>query len=332
MVISVPTSVWRTLLATVLVLAIVTGALWFSLARDDSFPEEDTETGVAVLPSDQGVDGTETSTPTPTGRATNPANEQADTAPEQVAVAFMDTYPGDVAALADPTFLASLDGVEATLLGQAADLSVTHVDHASDEAYERYAYTATGTYQGQQMPIYTIVVARPAEPGEGGGAAENDLPFKVHSFDWAPGMLGDEDKPGPAANQVAPIGAAERTELISHVRTDVIEPILTVDSEESTEQRQARLDELTIEPIVVTPPMSRSGRYAMTTEILTQSYSTEPGGPITITYTGTWVDPYDPSFNGSWSWTATIACSADGHFNVQSVEKTAPAAANGHDE
>lgn len=66
--------------------------------------------------------------------------------------------------------------------------------------------------------------------------------------------------------------------------------------------------------------MSRSGRYAMTTETLSQAYSTEPGGPITITYAGTWVDPYDPTYNGSWSLTATITRNDDGSFFVQGVE------------
>lgn len=70
--------------------------------------------------------------------------------------------------------------------------------------------------------------------------------------------------------------------------------------------------------------MSRSGRYAMTTEILSQAYSTKPGGPMTVSYTGTWVDPYDPAYNGSWSLTATIARTDDGAFIVHSVEETGP--------
>jgi len=74
-----------------------------------------------------------------------------------------------------------------------------------------------------------------------------------------------------------------------------------------------------IEPTTVTPPMSRSGRYAMTIEILSQAYSTEPGGPITISYTGIWVDPYDPAYNGSWALTATIT-KVDGVFTVRGVE------------
>lgn len=204
-----------------LVLAIVTGALWFNLARDDShLEEEDTETGVALLPSDEGSGETETSAPTPTGQATAPEAEQAGTAPEKVAASFMSTYPGDVAALADPTFLASLDGVDAPVLRQVTNLSLKQVDHASDETYERYAYTVTGTYQGQQLPIYSIVVARPSEPGGGGGAAENDQPFQVHSFDWAPGMLGDEESPGPAADAIAPITAEQRANLIGRTRTE----------------------------------------------------------------------------------------------------------------
>ena len=78
--------------------------------------------------------------------------------------------------------------------------------------------------------------------------------------------------------------------------------------------------------------MSRSGRYAMATETLSQAYSTEPGAPITITYTGTWVDPYDPYYNGSWSLTARITRGDHASFIVQDVVETAPATNIGHDE
>lgn len=318
-----------------LVVLVLAGVFWLipgSGPRDEAPPQgEGTE--IAVLPSDGGTDQTE-QTDEPTGAETEdaPAPTGDHTDPEQVARAFMTTYPRDVQSLADPTFLASLDGVDAPLLEQVNDMTLEHVDHATGDPYERYAYTVSGTYQGQAVPVYTIVAARPAEPGEGGGAAENDLPFQVHSLNWAPDMLGDANGPGPAAGELSPITAEQRRDLISQTRTDVIDQFLTVDPAESAEQRQARLDELTVEPTTVTPPMSRSGRYAMTTEILSQAYSTEPGGPITITYTGTWVDPYNHTYNGSWSLTATITREDDGTFLVHSVYETAQIASNGNEK
>lgn len=335
----------RGLAVGTVVLLVLAGLYWLIPTGDPRMddPSRVGSTNVAVLPSDGGTDQpsmTEapttpavTDAPAPTGVTDAPAPTGDRTDPEHVAREFMMTYPGDVRELSDPTFLASLEGVNTALLDQVTDLSLEQADNASDESYERYAYTVAGTYQGQVQTVYSMVVARSAEPGEGGGAAENDLPFQVHSFDWAPGMLGDEDSPGSAAGKPAPITAEERDELIGQVRTDVIGPILTVDPDESPEQRQHRLDELTVEPSTVTPPMSRSGRYAMTTETLSQTYSTEPGGPITITYTGTWVDPYDPTHNGSWSLNAAMAREDDGGgFGVRSVEKTASSKSNGQDE
>lgn len=323
----------RRLTVGAVVLLVVAGLVWLNPAREKnaSDPLNDDSTDVAVLPSDDGTDQpTMTDAPTTPPGPETPAQTGDRTDPEQVAREFMTTYPGNVHELADPTFLASLDGVNAKLLDQVTDLSLEQSDHATDETYERYAYTVTGTYQGQEQAIYSIIVARPAEPGEGGGAAENDLPFQIHSFDWAPGMLGDENSPGVAAGRLAPITAEQRQELIGQTRTKVIDPILTFDPDESPRQRQERLDGLTIEPTTVTPPMSRSGRYAMTTETLSQTYSTEPGGPIAITYAGTWVDPYDPTYNGSWSLTATISIN-DG-FVVHDVAQTAPTERNLQDE
>ncbi|WP_394217031.1 hypothetical protein [Brachybacterium vulturis] len=324
----------RSFMIGAIVMLVLGGLFWLipeSVPRDEAPPQgEGTE--IAVLPSDGGTDQqVETDAPsTPAVEDTSePTGDRTD--PEQVARAFMNTYPGDVHSLADPTFLASLDGVDATLLEQVTDMSLEQVDQATDEVYERYAYTVSGTYRGEEVQIYSIVVARPAEPGEGGSAAENDLAFQVHSFDWALAMLGDEGRPGPAAGVLSPLSAEQRGHLISQTRTEVIVPILTVDPEESTEQRQERLDELTVESIDVTPPMSRSGRYAMTTEILSQAYSTELGGPITITYTGTWVDPYDPAYHGSWSLTATIARDDNGGLIVHGVVGTPPAESNGND-
>ena len=67
--------------------------------------------------------------------------------------------------------------------------------------------------------------------------------------------------------------------------------------------------------------MSRSGRYGMRSEITSQFYATEPGsgGPIKIGYSGTWVDPYDPTNTGSWALTVTITRDEDGAFVVHSV-------------
>lgn len=325
----------RFVVGTIVLLALVT-AFWLLPAPDQQSeePSQIESTDVAVLPTDGGSDQpakTEASSPPPADKdAPKPTDDLTD--PEQIARAFMSTYPGDVQPLADPTFLASLDGVDAPLLEHVTDMSLKQADHASVDIYERYAYTVSGTYRGEEMPVYTIVIARAAEPGEGGSAVENDLPFQVHSFDWAPAMLGDEDAPGPAAGKLAPITAEQRGDLINQTRTDVITPILTVVPDESAERRQARLDELMVEPTDVTPPMSRSGRYAMTTEILSQAYSTEPGGAITITYTGTWVDLYDPTYNGSWSLTATITRDDEDTFMVHSVEETAPSGSNSNDD
>lgn len=318
-----------------IVLLILAAAIWLLPGpdRETDEPAQDGGTDAAVLPSDGGTEKpVESAAPSPSAVEDTPKPTGDRTNPEKVAHAFMTTYPGDVQPLADPTFLASLDGVDATLLDQVTDLSLEQADHDSGGIYERYAFTVSGTYRGEDVPVYTIVVARPVEPGEGGGAAENDLPFQVHSFDWAPDKLGDEKNPGPAAGELAPITVEQRDDLISQTRTDAISPILTVDPDETTEQRQTRLNELTVEPTAVTPPMSRSGRYAMTTEILSQAYSTEREGPITITYAGTWVDPYDPTYNGSWSLTATITRGDDGRFIVHSIEETAPTESNGNDE
>ncbi|WP_263310278.1 hypothetical protein [Brachybacterium atlanticum] len=308
-------------------LLVVAGLYWLiptgNPKMDD--PSRVGSTDVAVLTSDGGTDQpTVTEAPTTSAVTDAPAPTGDRTDPEQVAREFMTTYPRDIREQSDPTFLASLDGVDTAPLDQVTDLKLDQAGHASDETHERYAYTVTGTYQGQVQAFYSMVVARPAEPGEGGGAAENDLPFQVHSFDWAPGMIGDEDSPGPAAGKPVPITTEEREELIGQVRTDVIDPILTFDPDESPEQRQERLDELTVEPSTVTPPMSRSGRYAMITETLSQTYSTEHGGPITITYAGTWVDPYDPTHNGSWSLTAAMSRTDERNFVVHNVDGPAP--------
>lgn len=119
---------------------------------------------------------------------------------------------------------------------------------------------------------------------------------------------------------------------MTETRQGAITQVLTYDPEESDEQRAERLSQYVTEPTNVTPPMSRSGRYAMKVEILSQAYSTEPGKPITLEYTGTWVDPYDATNNGSWSLTATVARDDDGELSVQSITQTPPSEDNGNDE
>lgn len=317
------------------VLIVLAAVIWIlpTPDRETDEPSLDPTTGVAVLPSDGGADApVETAEPAApeAQNASEPADDRTDA--ERVARKFMTTYPGNVRSLGDPTFLASLEGVDAALLDQVTDLTLERADQAVDEDYEQYAFTVSGTYRGERVPVYSIVVARPAEPGEGGSSAENDLSFQVQSFDWAPNMLDYENAPGSAIGKPAPLSAEQRSELITRTRTGVIAQVLTVDRNESTEQRQARLDELMVKPTDVNPPISRSGRYAMTTEILSQAYSTEPGGPITITYTGTWVDPYDPTYNGSWALTTTITRENSGKFIVLSVGETAPTESSNNEE
>lgn len=321
----------RWILATVLVIVVVAGGLYFAFGRGGNAPEDEEETAVATLPSDGG--GSEQPTEEPT---TEPTEEQSATGdftdPEQLALAFANTYPGDVDHLADPTFLASLDGTDASLLSQISNPRVEQVDHDLGDVDERYAFTVFGTYQGSEVQAYSITLSRPAEPEEGGSDADNDVEFRVDSFDWGPDLTGDEDSPGPAADLISPLTAQQRGDLMTETRQGAITQVLTHDPEESDEQRAERLSQYLAEPTDVTPPMSRSGRYAMKVEILSQAYSTEPGKPITLEYTGTWVDPYDATNNGSWSLTATVARDDDGELSVQSVTETPPSEDNGHDE
>lgn len=287
---------------------------------------QDESTQGAVMPSDGGSGSPEQTSPPDAApeeeeeQKAAPVSDMTD--PEQAARAFMQSYPGDVADLLDPTFLASLDGVEADLLDKISNKRLEHVDQATDDMTEQYAYTIHGTYQGQDIQAYTIVVSRPSEPIEGESADDNGLPYQVDSFDWSPYLLGDEDSPGPAADLVSPLTAQQRGDLITATRTGVIAQVLTYDSDESEDERQARLDELMVEPTDVQPPSSRSGRYAMKVEITSQYYSTERGGPIAIGYDGTWVDPYNSSRHGPLSLTATIVRGEGGQLVVQSVKKT----------
>lgn len=318
-------------------IALLAGAIWFIASLRDNGDEGTGSPGVAVMPSDGGgtdpdqpedaeeTQGGETDEESPSSEASDQPEVTGDfTDPEQVALAFATTYPDDVQDICDPTFLASLDGVDASLLAEITDPRIKHVDQDDRDDTETHAFTIHGTYQGSEMQIYSIVVSRPAEAEEGGAEADNTFEFQIDSFDWSPDMLGDDDDPGPAADLVSPITAQQRGDLITTTRTDVIAEVLTYDPDESTEERQTRLDALMVEPTDVDPHTSRSGRYAMTTEITSQFYSTEPGadGPITISYDGTWVDPYNNSRHGPWSLTATITRDDSGEFVVQSVEET----------
>lgn len=317
-------------LATIVVL-IIAGAVWMlsRVDRETDDPSQDESTRSAVMASDGGTgsgsDPGQTTSPesAPDGEGEQQAAPASDmTDPKQAARAFMQAYPGDVADLVDPTFLASLEGVDAELVDQISDKHLEHVDQATDDMVERHAYTVHGTYHGSEVQAYTVVVSRPSEPAEGGPEAENDLPYQIDSFDWSRRMLGDEDTPGPAADLASPLTAQQRGDLTTTTRTDAIAPVLTYEADESGQERQARLDENMVEPTDVEPLTSRSGRYAMTIEITSQYYSTERGGPITIGYDGTWVDPYNDSRHGSWSLTATIVRGEDGQLIVQSVEES----------
>ncbi|HLS74706.1 MAG TPA: hypothetical protein VK046_13105 [Actinomycetaceae bacterium] len=326
----------RTIAIAVVAIALLAGAIWLIASLRDG-DEGAGSPGVAVMPSDGG--GTDPDQPAGGGnsetdedREASPPSEAIDqpeatgdfTDPEQVALAFATTYPDDVQDICDPTFLAALDGVDTSPLAEITDPRIEHVDEDHSDDTETHAFTIHGTYQGSQRQIYSIVVSRPADPEEGGPGADNTFEFQVDSFDWSPDMLGDEEAPGPAAGLVPPITAQQRGDLLAAIREDVISEVLAHDPDESDQDRQDRLDEVIVEPTDVTPPMPRSGRYAMKTEILSQFYTTEPGadGLIQIGYDGTWVDPYNNSRHGSWALTVTITRDDDGEFIAQSVEET----------
>jgi len=307
------------------VLALLIGALWAVVGITPGDDGEDSP-GTAVMPSDsrgtEPSDGGGTSDDASDSPSEDPDQIEVTgdfTDPEQVALAFATTYPGDVEDISDPTFYASLDGVDASLAGAITSPRIEHVDQDTDEMFETHAFTIHGTYLGSTVEAYTIVVARPNLP-------DKDLDYDVHSFVWSPTMLGDEDDPGPAAGLVSPITPVQRGELLRTTRENVIAQVLTVNPEESDQERQARLDALMVEPTDVEALMSRSGRYGMRSEITSQFYATEPGGggPIQIGYHGTWVDPYSPTNNGSWALTVTITRDEDGEFIVHSVDETAP--------
>lgn len=327
----------RAVVIGTIALLVLAGLVWLipenPLGTEDRPQDENTQS--AVMPSDGGSDSDQGPPldATPDEKDEQPATPVSDmTDPEQAARAFMQSYPGDVADLTDPTFLASLDGVEADLLDQISNMRLEHVDQATDDMTEQYAYTIHGTYQGQDIQAYTIVVSRPSEPIEGESGDDNGLPYQVDSFDWSPSLLGDDDSPGPAADLTSPVTAQQRGDLITATRTGVIAQVLTYNPDESEKERQARLDELMVKPTNVQPPTSRSGRYAMKVEITSQYYSTERGRPISIGYDGTWVDPYNNSRHGALSLTATIVRGENDQLVVKSVTETEPTASNLIDE
>ncbi|WP_341855790.1 hypothetical protein [Brachybacterium sp. GPGPB12] len=198
----------RWALAALLVIVVAAGGLYMAFGRGGDVPEEE-ETAVATAPSDGG--GSERPTEEPTAEPTEERPATGDfTDPEQLALTFANTYPGNVDHLADPTFLASLDGTDASLLSQISNPRVEQVDHDLGDADERYAFTVFGTYQGSEVQAYSITLSRPAEPEEGGADADNDVEFRVDSFDWGPDLAGDEDAPGPATDLASPLTAQQR--------------------------------------------------------------------------------------------------------------------------
>src|SRR5690625_2644713 len=310
------TPVRRIVIIAVLGLALLTGAVWAVVGLGSGDGED--SPGTTVMPSDSGGTSDDASdSPTEDPDQIEVTGDFTD--PEQVALAFATTYPGNVEDISDPTFYASLDGVDASLAGEITEPRIEHVDQGIDEMFETHAFTIHGTYRGSDVQAYSIVAARPNLP-------EHNLDYDVHSFVWSPTMLGGEDDPGPAAGLVSPITPVQRGDLLRTTRENVITQVLTVNPDETDQERQERLDALMVEPTDVKAPMSRSGRYGMRSEITSQFYATEPGGggPIQIGYSGIWVDPYSPTNTGSWALIVTITRDENGEFIVHSVDEAAP--------
>src|SRR5699024_12007613 len=118
-------------------------------------------------------------------------------------------------------------------------------------------------YLGSTVDANTFVLARP-------NLSDKYLDYDFLSFVWSPTMLGYEDGPGPAAGLVSPITPVQRGELLRTTRENVIAQVLTVNPEESDQERQARLAALMVEPTDVEALMSRSGRYGLRSEITSQ--------------------------------------------------------------
>ncbi|MCG7309691.1 hypothetical protein [Brachybacterium sp. ACRRE] len=321
----------RLVIIIVAVAALLGGVIWFAAARGGR-DEDPKPTGVAVMPSDQGgadpsdggssdQDDAEEQTAKVTGDFTDP---------EQVATAFADSYPGNVKAISDATFQASLEGTDSSLAKKISNPRVEQDDHGTDDVYETYAYTVYGTYQGDEVPAYSITVARPVDAEE--GDADNDTEYRVQSFDWSPKMLGDEDSPGPAADLISPISSQQRIDLATNVRKGALAQVLAYKDGESAKDRKERLADWILTPTKVKPEASPSGRYGYKPEILSQVYTTEDGGPITIGYTGRWIDPYDQGNTSAAAYTATIVRDKDGKYQVKSIEEMKIPKNDGGDE
>src|SRR5699024_5787459 len=154
------TPVRRIVIIAVLGLALLAGAAWaiFGLT---SGGEEVHGLGAAVMPSGGGETGPSDGGG-PSDDASASPSDDADqievtgdyTDPEQVALAFATTYPGDVQDISDPTFAASLDGVDASLAGEITNPRIEHVDQDTDEMFETHAFTIHGTYRGRDVQAY----------------------------------------------------------------------------------------------------------------------------------------------------------------------------------
>src|SRR5699024_4146451 len=131
----------RTIAIAVVAIALLAGAIWLIASLRDDGGEEDTSgRGAAVMPSDGGgTDPDQHEGTTEDHRAqhgASPASEGSEqpaipgdfTGPAQAALAFATTYPDDVGDSSDPTVLASLDGVEISLLSEVTDPQIEHVD------------------------------------------------------------------------------------------------------------------------------------------------------------------------------------------------------------
>src|SRR5699024_10816368 len=236
------TPVRRIVIIAVLGLALLTGAVWAVVGLGSGDGED--SPGTAVMPSDSGEpepsDGggpSDDASASPSDDADQIEGTGDYTDPEQVALAFATTYPRDVQDSSDPSFATSLDAADAAQAAEITNPRIGHVDQDTDEMFETHEFTIHGTFRGRDVHAYSIVVARPTLP-------EEDLDYDVHSFVWSPTMLGDEDDPGPAAGLVSPITPAQRGDLLYSTRENVITQVLTVNPEESDQERQERLDAL----------------------------------------------------------------------------------------
>src|SRR5699024_11545187 len=116
-----PTPIRRIVIIAVLGLAMLTGAAWAIFGLTSTDDEEDSP-GTAVMPSGGGETEPSDDGGPSDGAPASPSDDPGQieftgdfTDPEQVALAFATTYPGHVEDISDPTFYASLDGLDASL-------------------------------------------------------------------------------------------------------------------------------------------------------------------------------------------------------------------------